>query len=109
ANEGNKRAQLVSDMLVYEIRKYIGSYAAAMNGLDAVLFTGGIGENSWEVREAVCENMDFFGIKIDKELNKSIRGKLTKISTPDSKVEVWIVPTNEELLIARDTLELISK
>ena len=80
-----------------------------MNGLDAVLFTGGIGENSWEVREAVCENMDFFGIKIDKELNKSIRGKLTKISTPDSKVEVWIVPTNEELLIARDTLELISK
>ncbi|MBQ9898619.1 MAG: acetate kinase [Ruminococcus sp.] len=109
ANEGNDRAQLVSDMLIYEIRKYIGSYAAAMNGLDAVLFTGGIGENSWEVREGACTDMDFFGIKIDKELNRSIRGKLTKISTPDSKVEVWIVPTNEELLIARDTLELISK
>ena len=105
--EGNKRAQLVSDMLTYEIQKYIGSYAAAMNGVDAILFTGGIGENSWEVREAVCENMDFFGIKIDKELNKSIRGKLQKISTPDSKIEVWIVPTNEELLIARDTLALI--
>ena len=96
-------------MLAYEIQKYIGSYAAAMNGVDAVLFTGGIGENSWEVREAVCENMDYFGIKIDKELNRSIRGKLTKISTPDSKIEVWIVPTNEELLIARDTLALISK
>ena len=96
-------------MLTYEIQKYIGSYAAAMNGVDAILFTGGIGENSWEVREAVCENMDFFGIKIDKELNKSIRGKLQKISTPDSKIEVWIVPTNEELLIARDTLALISK
>ncbi|HOR22606.1 MAG TPA: acetate kinase, partial [Ruminococcus sp.] len=70
---------------------------------------GGIGENSWEVREAVCEGMDYFGIKIDKGLNRSIRGKLTKLSTPDSKIEVWIFPTNEELLIARDTLELISK
>lgn len=109
ATDGNKRAQLVSDMLVYEVKKYIGSYAAAMNGVDAVLFTGGIGENSWEIREAVCENMEFFGIKIDKELNSSIRGKLQKLSTPDSKTEVWIVPTNEELLIARDTLALISK
>ena len=107
--EGNKRAKLVSDMLVYEIKKYIGSYAAAMNGLDAVLFTGGIGENSYEVREGVCEDMDYFGIKIDKELNRRERGKLVKISTPDSKVEVWIVPTTEELLIARDTLALISK
>lgn len=108
ANEGNERAQLVSDMLVYEIRKYIGSYAAAMNGLDAVLFTGGIGENSWEVREGACTDMEYFGIEIDKELNKSVRGKLIKISTPASKVEVWIVPTNEELLIARDTLALIN-
>ncbi|MBR2283716.1 MAG: acetate kinase [Ruminococcus sp.] len=106
---GNERAKLVSDMLTYEIQKYIGSYAAAMNGLDAILFTGGIGENSWEVRESVCRNMDFFGIKIDEELNRTIRGKLTKLSTPESKVEVWIVPTNEELLIARDTLALISQ
>jgi len=103
ALEGNERAILVSDMLTYEIQKYIGAYAAAMNGIDAILFTGGIGENSWEVREAACENMDYFGIKIDKALNKTIRGKLQKISTPDSKIEVWIVPTNEELLIARDT------
>lgn len=109
ANQGNQKAQLVSDMLTYEIQKYIGAYAAAMNGVDAILFTGGIGENSWEVREAVCQNMDYFGIKIDEALNRSIRGKLTKISTPDSKIEVWIVPTNEELLIARDTLALISK
>ena len=109
AEKGNKRAQLVTDMLCYEIKKYIGSYAAAMNGLDAVLFTGGIGENSSEVRQGVCEDMEYFGIKIDAEVNKSTRGELKRISTPDSKVEVWVVPTNEELLIARDTLALISK
>ena len=80
-----------------------------MNGLDAVIFTGGIGENSWEVRGGVCTNMDYLGIKIDFDLNKTVRGTLTKISTPDSKVEVWVVPTNEELLIARDTLAAISK
>ncbi|MBQ8378396.1 MAG: acetate kinase [Oscillospiraceae bacterium] len=108
ASEGNERAKLVTDMLVYEIKKYIGSYAAAMNGCDAILFTGGIGENATEIREAVCENMEFFGIKIDKEAN-NVRGKLTKISAPDSKIEVWVVPTNEEILIARDTLALISK
>ena len=107
--EGNERAILTSDILQYQIKKYIGAYAAAMNGLDAVLFTGGIGENSWEVREAVCENMEYFGIKIDKAYNKTIRGKLTKISTPDSKIEVWVVPTNEELLIARDTLAVIAE
>lgn len=106
---GDKRAMLVSDMLVYEIKKYIGSYAAAMNGLDAVLFTGGIGENASDLREKVCEDMDFFGIKIDKSVNDGLRGKLAKISAADSKVEVWVVPTNEELLIARDTLALISE
>lgn len=107
AAEGNDRAKLVTEMLVYEIKKYIGSYAAAMNGCDAILFTGGIGENATDIREAVCSDMDFFGIKIDAEANK-VRGKLTKISTPDSKIEVWVVPTNEELLIARDTLALVS-
>ncbi len=108
AADGNEKAKLVTDMLVYEIKKYIGGYAAAMNGLDAILFTGGIGENAAEVREAVCADMDFFGIRIDKELNKTIHGKLQKISTPDSKIEVWVVPTNEELLIARDTLALVT-
>ena len=107
AEKGDKKAILASEMLQYQIKKYIGSYAAAMNGLDAVLFTGGIGENAWEVREGVCKDMEFFGIKIDTEKNKSTRGELIKISTPDSKVEVWIVPTNEELLIARDTLAMI--
>lgn len=107
AEKGDKRAILASEILQYQIKKYIGSYAAAMNGLDAVLFTGGIGENAWEVREGVCKDMEFFGIKIDTEKNKSTRGELIKISTPDSKVEVWIVPTNEELLIARDTLAMI--
>lgn len=109
AEHGNDRAKLVSDMLVYEIKKYIGSYAAAMNGLDAVLFTGGIGENAYDVREKVCENMEFFGIKLDKSANDGMRGQLKKISAEDSKVEVWVVPTNEELLIARDTLALISQ
>ncbi|MDE6781542.1 MAG: acetate kinase, partial [Ruminococcus sp.] len=101
AEHGNQRAKLVSDMLVYEIKKYIGSYAAVMNGLDAVLFTGGIGENAYDVREKVCEDMEFFGIKLDKSANDGMRGQLKKISAEDSKVQVWVVPTNEELLIAR--------
>ena len=109
AEAGDKRAILTLDMLQYQIKKYVGSYTAAMNGVDAVLFTGGIGENSVEVREAVCKDMSFFGIEIDTELNKTVRGKLAKISTPNSKVEVWVVPTNEELLIARDTLAVIAE
>ena len=106
--EGDERAALTLDLVTYQIKKYIGSYTAAMNGVDAVIFTGGIGENSVEVREMVCEDMSFFGIELDKELNKTVQGKLCKISTPESKVEVWVVPTNEELLIARDTLALIN-
>ena len=109
AKNGDKRAQLVTDMLVYEIKKYIGSYAAVMNGLDAVLFTGGIGENAFDIRAAVCKDMDVLGIKLDEAKNDGLRGELAKISAADSKVEVWVVPTNEELLIARDTLALISK
>ena len=109
AEAGNERAKLTSDILQYQIKRYIGAYAAIMNGLDAVLFTGGIGENSWEVREAVCADMSYFGIEIDRELNKTVKGKLMKISTPSSKVEVWVVPTNEELLIARDTLAVIAE
>ncbi len=109
AEQGNQRAQLAKDILVYEIKKDIGAFAAAMNGLDAVLFTGGIGENAPDVREAVCSDMDILGIKIDTVANAGIKGKLAKVSQSDSKVEVWVVPTNEELLIARDTLALISK
>lgn len=106
ANDGNKRAQLAGEMLRYGIKKYIGSYTAVMNGLDAVIFTGGIGENAPGVRADVCRNMDYLGIKLDEELNEKVKGELKKISAPDSKVEVWVVPTNEELLIARDTKEL---
>ena len=106
AQQGDKRSQLVTDMLTYEIKKYIGSYTAAMNGLDVVIFTGGIGENAPEVRKGVCENMEYLGIKLDNSVNDGLKGKLTKISAPDSKVEVWVIPTNEELLIARDTLEI---
>lgn len=106
AKEGNKRAILAQEILTYGIKKYIGGYAAAMNGLDAVIFTGGLGENSASVRLAVCKDMEFLGIKIDEELNSKERGRLVKLSTADSKVQVWVVPTNEELLIARDTKEL---
>ncbi len=109
AAKGDKRAILAGEMLRYEIKKYIGSFTAVMNGLDAVIFTGGIGENAPEVRADVCANMDYLGIKLDASKNDGLRGKLCKISADDSKVEVWVVPTNEELLIARDTLALISK
>ena len=107
AREGNKRAILAGEMLRYQIKKYIGSFAAVMNGLDAVLFTGGIGENSDDLRADVCRNMEYLGIKLDEKANEGMRGKLAKISAPDSKVEVWVVPTNEELLIARDTKALV--
>ena len=107
AEHGDHKAQLAGEMLRYEIKKFIGSYAAIMNGLDAVLFTGGIGENSDDVRADVCHNMEYLGIKLDDAANKGLRGKLQKISAPDSKVEVWVVPTNEELLIARDTMALV--
>lgn len=107
ALHGDKRSRLVGEMLRYEIKKYIGSYAAVMNGLDAVLFTGGIGENSDDLRADVCHNMEYLGIKLDDKANEGLRGKLARISAPDSKVEVWVVPTNEELLIARDTKALV--
>lgn len=106
AAEGNKRAKLALEVFTYQAKKYIGAYAAAMNGLDAVVFTGGIGENSILVRKMICDNMDFFGIKIDENKN-NVRGKEIDISSEDAKVRVLIIPTNEELMIARDTVALI--
>ena len=106
AAQGNKRAILAGEILRYGIKKYIGSYAAVMNGVDAIIFTGGIGENAPSVRADACHDMEFFGIKLDDNKNAEAKGVLSKISAPDSKVEVWVVPTNEELLIARDTKEL---
>lgn len=105
---GDYRANLAKDILVYDIKKDIGAYAAAMNGLDAIIFTGGIGENAPNCREEVCKDMEYLGIKIDEEAN-NFKGELRKISAPDSKVEVWVIPTNEELLIARDTLAMVNK
>ena len=107
ANEGNERAKLTLEIVSYQIKKFIGSYAAAMGGVDAVIFTGGIGENDNAMRALVCEDMEFLGMKLDAERNKN-RGEI-KISTDDSKVEIWVIPTNEELLIARDTMEIVSK
>jgi len=105
---GNERAALAKKMYAYRIKKYIGAFAAAMGGVDVIIFTGGVGENRHEVREAVCENMEFLGIKLDKEQNAKIMfGKDGIISTPDSKVKVVVLPTDEELMIANDTLALI--
>ena len=108
AEAGNKRAQLAVDMQRYEILKFVGSYIAAMNGVDAIAFTGGIGENDPGLRRSVCENLEFVGVKLDDEKNQ-LRGKEVKISTDDSRVNVYVIPTNEELAIARDTLAIISK
>ncbi|MBP0981122.1 MAG: acetate kinase, partial [Oscillospiraceae bacterium] len=103
---GNERAKLAIDMLCYQIKKYIGFYAAALGGLDAVCFTGGIGENDDIVRARVLENMEFLGVKVDLSKNEGCREERC-ISTPDSKVQVWVIPTNEELLIARDTKAIV--
>ena len=105
---GNERALLATNMQRYQILKFVGSYIAAMNGVDAIAFTGGIGENDPDLREYVCANLKFIGVEIDSAANKT-RGKEIKISTENSKVNVYIIPTNEELAIARDTLAIISK
>jgi len=101
-DNGNRRALLALNIFKYRLKKYIASYAAAMGGVDAIVFTGGIGENVWEVREDSLIGLEFMGVKIDTELNKTIYSKETDISAPDSKVKVFIIPTNEELVIARD-------
>ncbi|WP_286952970.1 MULTISPECIES: acetate/propionate family kinase [Aminobacterium] len=108
AAKGNKRAELAESMLYYGIKKYVGAYAAAMGGIDALVFTAGIGENSARAREMVCKNMEFLGIKIDSEKN-NVRGNEAVISTDDSRVKVLVIPTNEELVIARDTRDIVSK
>lgn len=105
--EGNQRAKLTSEMFAYQIKKFIGSYAAAMDGLDAIVFTGGIGENSEGTRKAVCGGLSFFGVEIDEQKNLH-RGEEMDISTDKAKVRTLVIPTNEELMIARDTAELVN-
>ena len=106
--EGNERAQLALDKFAYEVRKYIGSYAAAMGGVDIITFTAGVGENGPDMRESICEGLGFLGVHVDHEKNQ-VRGKETDISAADSTVKVYVIPTNEELMIARDTLALVTK
>ncbi|TYB32211.1 MAG: acetate kinase [Candidatus Mcinerneyibacterium aminivorans] len=105
--EGNERAQLALDILHYKAKKYIGSYIAAMNGLDALVFTAGIGENGWESREAICKDMEYLGIKLDKEKNR-VRGKKADVSKKNSPVRILAIPTNEELMIAKETKRVVN-
>ena len=105
--KGEPKAVLAMQMYNYRIKKYIGAYAAAMGGVDIIVFTAGVGENQWSTRQESCEGLEFLGVKIDKELNKGLRGVEKVISTPDSKVTVCIIPTDEELMIATDTMNLL--
>lgn len=108
AEKGNKRAQLALDLLAYSVKKYIGMYMAILNGAEAIVFTGGIGENSYEAREQILEDMEYLGIVIDKKKNANFkRGQIELISSPESKVKVYVIPTNEELMMARDTLRIV--
>lgn len=108
AKEGDKRAKLIESMLCHQITKYIGGYAAAMGGLDAIVFTGGIGENNPQYRDRVCDKLKFMGVEINYEINDKLkRGPEGEISTPNSKVKVYVICTNEELMIARDTKEIV--
>ena len=105
AAEGNEKCQLALDKFAYEVKKYIGAYAAALGGLDVLVFTAGVGENGVLMRSMICEGLEFLGVKLDPEKNK-LRGDERIISAEDSKVTVWVIPTNEELMIAQDTAEL---
>jgi len=107
ANEGNPRAKLALAMYAYRIRKYIGAFAAAMNGVDIILFTGGVGENHVKCRQWVCEGLGYLGVQLDTEKNATIQGVEATISVPESKVKVVVIPTDEELMIATDTFNLV--
>ena len=106
AKEGNERAQLALDMYFYRIKKYIGAYAAAMGGVDIIVFTAGVGENQMGMREEVCKGLEFLGVQFDAERNKT-RGEEAVISAEGSKVTVCVIPTDEELMIASDTMNLL--
>lgn len=107
--KGDEFAKMILDVYNYRIKKYIGAYAAAMNGVDILVWTGGVGENQWITRRAVCENMEYMGMKLDIKKNEGLRSVEAIISTPDSKVTVMVVPTDEELMIASDTMDVLNK
>jgi acetate kinase len=105
-----EKCNLATSVLFYQVKKFIGAYAAAMNGLDAIVFTAGLGENNPRLREVVCSNLEYFGVEIDKELNAKMlrQSNIVKLSTENSKVLVYLIPTNEELVIAQDTDRIVS-
>jgi len=107
AEAGNERAKLALDMYQYRVKKYIGSYTAAMGGVDVIIFTGGIGENADEMRKEITSNFEYLGLEFDNSKNKGVRGKEVELTKNSSRVKVWIVPTDEELVIARDTYEIV--
>ena len=107
AVDGNERAQLAMDTYKYRVAKYIGSYTAAMNGVDAITFTAGVGENAPDLRKDICDYLGYLGVELDEEKNENVHGETTVISTPESKVKVIVLPTNEELAIARETAKLV--
>ena len=108
AAKGNERAALALEKFIYEVRKFIGAYANAMGGVDAIVFTAGIGENSIDLRKRICEGMEYMGVKMDAEKN-NVRGQEVDVSADGSKVKIFVIPTNEELMIAMDTAALCNK
>lgn len=105
---GNKKAKLAYDIFVFRVKKYIGAYAAAMGGVDAIVFTAGLGENACPMRERVCEGLEFLGIELDKEKN-NVNDGAKDVSKDGSKVRIFVIPTNEELMIAMDTMNIVNK
>ena len=108
AEEGNERAKLALDMFIYQVKRYIGAYIAVLNGVDAIVFTAGVGENDYDVRRYAIEGLENLGIEIDVEKN-NVKGKQVDVTGPNSKVKVFVIPTNEELMIAKETMELVRK
>ena len=108
AEQGNKRARLAVDVFVEAVRHYVGAYLAVLNGADLIAFTGGIGENGIAIRRAVCDRMDYVGIRLDPKRSE-IRGQEAVISADDSRIAVWVVPANEELIVARQTRDVLRK
>ena len=107
--QGNERAKLALDMYIYRIIKYIGAYTAVLDGVDVIVFTGGVGENQQSLRQRVCDHLSYLGVKIDAEVNAASRGEEKLISTPDSKVKIVVIPTDEEMMIAKDTEDIVNK
>jgi acetate kinase len=108
SEHGDRRARLAIDLFCYRVKKYIGSYLAAMNGADAIVFAGGIGENSPQVRARICAGLEWLGIELDASRNDQVVGSEGRIDRDGSRVNVWVIPTDEELLIARDTWRVVS-